>query len=368
MSEAQGPESAWGGDLTIAKQGCLYVGGRYHEAPGGGRVMAGQAYVEYQIPARRRHDLPIVMIPGGCQSGTCFTQTPDGRDGWAQFFLREGYAVYVLEQPGRGRSAHHPEVQGALRGSTAEEVSRAFTAPERHGLYPQAERHTQWPGEGIPGDPVFDAFYASQLTNLADRAVIQRDNRDAGAALLDAIGPAILMTHSQSGTFGWLIADARPGLVKAIVAVEPGCPVGFIEPKGPPDWFEYSGVARDWGLASIPLAYDPPAADASELRFVLADVPEAPGLARCWMQAEPARSLPNLAGLPVAVVSAEASFHTAYDAGTAGFLRQAGVAAEYIGLGDKGIHGNGHMMMLEKNSDQIAALIAGWIEEHVPAA
>lgn len=365
MAETEGPETAWGGDLTIAKQGCLYVGGRYYDAPGGGRVMAGQAYVEYQIPARRRFDLPIVMIPGGCQAGTCFTQTPDGRDGWAQFFLREGYAVYVFEQPGRGRSAHHPEIQGGLRSSTAEEVSRAFTAPARHGLYPQAERHSQWPGGGEPGDPVFDAFYASQLTNLVERDVIQRDNRDAGAALLDAIGPAILMTHSQSGTFGWLIADARPALVKAIVAVEPGCPVGFIEPKGPPDWFEYSGVARAWGLASIPLAWDPPADDAAELKFVLAEAPEAPGLARCWLQAEPARKLANLAGLPVAVVSAEASFHTAYDAGTAKFLRQAGVAAEYVGLAERNIFGNGHMMMLEKNSDQIAALIAKWIEENV---
>lgn len=369
MNESSGPSGAWSGDLAIAKQGCLYVGGRYFEAPGGqGRVMAGQAYVEYQIPAHRRHEFPIVMIPGGCQSGTCFTQTPDGRDGWAQFFLREGYAVYVMEQPGRGRSAHHAEIQGALRGATAEEVSRAFTAPARHNLYPQAERHTQWPGSGLPGDPVFDAFYASQLDNLANRDVIQHDNQTAGAALLDEIGPAILMTHSQSGTFGWLIADARPNLVKAIVAVEPGCPVGFIEPVGPPDWFEYSGVARAWGLASIPLTYDPAASDPAELNFVLAGEPEAPGLARCWLQAEPARKLANLAGLAVAVVSAEASFHSAYDPGTARFLRQAGVAAEYIGLADKGIFGNGHMMMLEKNSDDIAALIHGWISNTLPAA
>lgn len=368
MTETGGPSSAWGGDLTIAKQGCLYVGGRYHEHSGGGRVMAGQAYVEYQIPAHRRHELPIVMIPGGCQSGTCFTQTPDGRVGWAQYFLREGFAVYVLEQPGRGRSAHHAEIQGGLRCATAEEVSRAFTAPARDGLYPQAERHTQWPGSGEPGDPVFDAFYASQLTNLVDREIIQHDNRDAGAALLDEIGPAILLTHSQSGTFGWLIADARPDLVKAIVAVEPGCPVGFIEPKGPPDWFEYSGVARNWGLASIPISYDPPVKDASELKFVLPDEPEAPGLACCWLQEEPARRLTNLADLPVAVISGEASFHSPYDAGTAKFLRQAGVAAGYIGLGERGIHGNGHMMMLEKNSDDIAALIAAWIAETVPKA
>jgi pimeloyl-ACP methyl ester carboxylesterase len=368
MAATETPSFASGGDLAIAKQGCLYVGGRYHDAAGGGRVMAGQAYVEYQIPVARRHPWPMVMIPGGNQSGTCFTATPDGRDGWAQYFLRQGYAVYVMEQPGRGRSAHHPEIQGGLRGASAEKVSQNFTAPARHKLYPQAERHTQWPGEGIPGDPVFDAFYASQLNNLIERDVIQRDNQNAGAALLDEIGPAILMTHSQSGTFGWLIADARPGLVKAIVAVEPGCPVGFIESKGAPDWFTYSGVERAWGLASIPVTFDPPADDPAELEFELADQPDGPDLARCWRQVEPARKLPNLAGLPVAVVSAEASFHSAYDAGTAKYLQQAGVDAEYVGLAAHGIHGNGHMMMLEKNSDDVAALIDRWLEQNVTGA
>ena len=43
----------------------------------------------------------------------------------------------------------------------------------------------------------------------------------AGTALLDRIGPAVLMTHSQSGTFGWLLADSRPALVKAVVALAP---------------------------------------------------------------------------------------------------------------------------------------------------
>lgn len=359
MAQAQEP-------LVIAKQGSFYIGGRYVERKSGGRIMVGQICVEYQIPEKRTRPFPIVLIPGGHQSATCFTATPDGRDGWAQYFLRRGYAVYVFDQPGRGRSVHHPEVHGKLLWVNAERIAKEFIAPERHKLYPQAELHTQWPGSGVPGeDPAFDNFFASQLNNIADRTVIQSQNRDAGAALLDEIGPAILLTHSQSGTFGWLIADARPKLVKAIVAVEPGCPVGFIEPKGPPDWFEYTGVERVWGLASIPLAYDPPARDASELRFVLSDKPEAPGLSRCWLQAEPARKLPNLAGIPIVIVSGEASFHTAYDPGTARFLRQAGVANEYIQLADLGIHGNGHMMMLEKNSDEVAGVIADWLAKAV---
>jgi pimeloyl-ACP methyl ester carboxylesterase len=46
-------------------------------------------------------------------------------------------------------------------------------------------------------------------------------------ALLEKIGPAILVTHSQSGLFGWL-AGARSPNVKGIVAYEPG----FVFPKG----------------------------------------------------------------------------------------------------------------------------------------
>jgi hypothetical protein len=35
--------------------------------------------------------------------------------------------------------------------------------------------------------------------------------------------------------------------------------------------------------------------------------------------------------------------------------------ADYIYLGDRGITGNGHMMMMEKNSDAIAALLWSWL-------
>ena len=67
------------------------------------------------------------------------------------------------------------------------------------------------------------------------------------------------------------------------------------------------------------------------------------------------------------MISAEASFHSPYDPGTVKFLRQAGVDAQFIALADHGIFGNGHMMMLERNSDEIAALIARWLGENVAA-
>jgi hypothetical protein len=41
---------------------------------------------------------------------------------------------------------------------------------------------------------------------------------------------------------------------------------------------------------------------------------------------------------------------------------------DFVKLADIGLHGNGHMMMMEKNSDAIAQLIVEWLDKHVPAA
>ena len=79
--------------LSIAKQGYLFAGGKYTTV-NGRQVLSGQMYVEYQIPRRRTQPYPIVIIPGAAQTATNFTGTPDGREGWAQYFLRKGYAVY----------------------------------------------------------------------------------------------------------------------------------------------------------------------------------------------------------------------------------------------------------------------------------
>jgi pimeloyl-ACP methyl ester carboxylesterase len=354
--------------LVIARQGYFFVGGAYFDSPGG-RSMSGQMYVEFQIPASRTHPYPIVMFSGGGQSGLNYTGTADGREGWMQYFLRQGYAVYVLDQPSRARSAHQAEV-GPQSRTSVERVQQRFTAPERSKLWPQATLHTQWPGSGVEGDPVFDQFYAQNFPSLTSFPRQQELNRDAGAALLDRIGPAILVTHSQSGTFGWLVADARPALVKGIVALEPsGPPVHDNVEKGAPEWFEDGALTKPYGLTAPPLTYDPPLASASDLKFVRQDAPDAPGLVRCWTQAAPARRLAHLQQIPTLVVQSEASYHAAYDHCTVAYLRQAGVTSlRYVRLADAGIKGNGHMFMLEKNNLEIAALIARWLKESVEPA
>ena len=352
--------------MVIAKSGYLYAGGKIDHAVSGSPT-TGQMYAEFWIPQKLTQPYPIVMIHGGSQTGTNFTGTPDGREGWAQYFLRRGHAVYVVDQVARGRSAHFSQSQGPVAEGNLKRTEQRFVAPERFNLWPQAAKHTQWPGSGKPGDPAFDAFYATQFPSLLSFPRQQEINRDAGIALLDKIGPAILMTHSQSGTFHWPIADARPNLVKAIVAVEPnGPPVFETEFKGAPEWFADMGKKKTWGLGEVPLTYDPPLKPGEELAFVQQSKPDTPDLVRCWQQAEPARKLPKLANIPILIVVAEASYHASYDHCTANYLTQAGVRNTMVRLESRGIRGNGHMMMLEKNSDQIAALMLEWIEKTIP--
>jgi len=351
--------------LSIAKQGYVFAGAKYSTI-NGQQVMSGQIYAEYQIPAKQTHPWPILMVHGFGQSGTNFTGTPDGREGWAQYFLRQGYAVYVIDQPGRGRAANQSETYGPLTPPDVQNVQRRFVAPERYSLWPQARLHTQWPGKGAPGDAVFDQFYASQLPSIpiASSTIF---NRDAIVALLDKIGPVIVMTHSQSGGFGWPVADMRPDLVKAIIAVEPSGPPFFdIDNVGAPDWFRDTTTNyRVWGPTAAPLTYAPAATNPSDLAIVREDKADSPDLVRCWLQKSPARQLPNLQKMPILIVTAEASYHATYDHCTVKYLQQAGVQATWMKLADAGIHGNGHMLMLEKNSADVAEAMEAWLSKAV---
>jgi pimeloyl-ACP methyl ester carboxylesterase len=362
-----GPVNAEGA-LVIAKQGYFFVGGKYFDTPNG-KVMAGHAYVEYQIPEKRTHRFPLVMIAGGAMSGANFTGTPDGRDGWAQFFLAQGYAVYMVDQVGRGRSPYVESVYGKSNLNTSKFLMERFVTVARYNLWPQAHLHTQWPGTGEPGDPIYDQMQAQELPDIANAILREQLNRDAGVALFDKIGPAVLFTHSQSGAYGWAIADARPALVKGIVAIEAGMrPFRDVVFVGAPDYFKDGPVNKAWGIGNIALAYTPQVSDPSELAFVQQDKPAAPDLVSCILQKEPARQLVNLKDIPILILTSEAGFHATSDHCNSLFLTQAGVDNDFIRLPDIGIHGNSHYLMLEKNSIEIAGVVANWLGKRMTPA
>jgi pimeloyl-ACP methyl ester carboxylesterase len=356
------------GPLAIAKQGYFFVGGKYFDTPNG-NVMAGHAYVEYLIPQNRTHRFPLVMIAGGAMSGANFTGTPDGRDGWAQYFVARGYTVYLVDQVGRGRSPYVESVYGRSNLNTSKFLMERFVAVARYKLWPQAHLHTQWPGTAEPGDPIYDQMQAQELPDIANAPLREQLNRDAGVALFDKIGPAVLFTHSQSGAYGWAIADARPGLVKAIVAIEAGMrPFRNVEFVGAPDYFRDGPVDKVWGIGNVPLAFIPQVSDPSELTFLKQEKPDAPDLVSCILQKEPARQLVNLKSIPIMILTSEAGFHATSDHCNSLFLKQAGVDNDFIRLPDIGIHGNSHYLMLEKNSMEIAGVVAAWLGRRVTPA
>ena len=352
--------------LMLARDGYFYVNAKPANV-GGKTYVTDQMYVEERVPARKTHPFPIVMVHGGTMSGVNFTGTPDGREGWAQYFVRQGYAVYVVDQPGRGRSGYLPATYGAARNVESSNSFPRFVSQEKSKLWPQAVLHTQWPGSGNTDDPSAQQVMASQLPAIESFEKQQFLNRDALIALFERIGPGILMVHSQAGAFAWPVADARPDLIKAILAIEPnGPPVHGVEFIGAPDWFKEGPASLAYGITSVPLSYMPAVKSAMELAFVREDKADGAGLVTCWKQKEPARQLPNLQKMPILVLTSEASYHSPYDHCTVKYLQQAGVKPTAIRLADIGIHGNSHVMMLEKNNKDVAAVIAKWLDKTLP--
>ena len=354
---------------NIARQGHFYVGGKWVGKPGE-EVMRGAMYVETWVPKKIRYKYPILFIQaGGGETNVALLQTPDGRPGWAYDFVNRGYTVYMMDLPARGRSAYVPGVDGDLApprsGPLMEEVwsgARPPSTPE--SSWPQATKHTQWPGDGPNkgkmGDPVFDYFAKTDSQSPTGKDMEELSARDI-EELVDLIHePVILLLHSGVAPAGWLVADARPKLVKGIIAAEPiALPVENAE-RGA------TGPGRAWGLTNLPMTYDPPIKSASELQPVRQDKADGPDLIPCWVQKDPAHKLVNLEAIPVLNVSGEASYHRPYSHCIAKWLNQAGVKTKYVNLEDVGIRGNGHQFMSEKNSAEISKFFMDWLEKNVP--
>src|SRR5215469_8812310 len=94
---------------NIAREGFFYVGGQYAGEPGK-EEMHGAMYVEVMVPKEIRQKYPIVFFHGNGQSGTIWKQTPDGRPGWAYYLTDQGYVVYMVDYPARGRSPYVPDI------------------------------------------------------------------------------------------------------------------------------------------------------------------------------------------------------------------------------------------------------------------
>jgi pimeloyl-ACP methyl ester carboxylesterase len=330
--------------LKLADQGCFWVGVQ-RKKMAYGTIAQGQMYVQYMIPAERRSPYPVVMTHGGGGQGTHMMGI-GGRPGWVHYFVQAGYAVYWLDRPSYGRSPYHPDALGP---------SHLPNVPPFEGLLTSTTvfNTAQWPGPGGMKDPLIDQFMACESGNVSDEAFHSDLAWNGGVELLDRIGPSILVDHAFGGFMGWGIADRRPNLVKAIVAMEI---------NGNP----FAAQLR-WGLTASPVAYDPPVTDVSQFKLVDQTAPPdspRPVVSPYKLQAEPARKWKNIQGIPIAWVTSEYGGGGSPVANVA-FLKQVGCSVEMLRLRDSGILGNGNLMLLEKNNHEVFGVIRNWLDQKV---
>jgi pimeloyl-ACP methyl ester carboxylesterase len=342
IAQTKGAKSGDSTAMKLADQGYFWVGLEQKKVSYG-TILVGAMYAQYLKPQQAKHPYNIVLVHGGAGQGTHYMGI-GGLAGWAHYFVQAGFNTYIVDRPGHGRPVYHPDSLGP--------IGPVFTYASVTGDFQRGaqEPNKRWSGTADVGDPLIDQFQAGQNSTPTDNAMAHKLWASRGAEMLDKIGPSIIMVHSAGGPFSWLVANERPNLVKAIINVEGAGATPFA--NGSP-----------WGVTDIPLAYDPPASDPKEI--ATRDVPAANGAPAYKLQAEPARKLKNLQGIPIAYVTAERSGRNG--APVTAFLKQAGCDAEDFRLKDKGILGNGHFMMLETNRKQVFDAIHGWIRGKVRA-
>ncbi|MCI2418791.1 alpha/beta fold hydrolase [Saccharopolyspora sp. K220] len=318
------PHEFPGREITI-RRGQFWIPGERVATPGG-TVQRAPMFVQWEAPPEHAHPLPLVLVHGGGGQGTDWTGTPDGRPGWATRLVEAGFAVYVVDRCGHGRSPYHPDVVGPMGAQFPYEAATALFLPDD-----ARGEQTQWTLQREIGSADVDQLVSPMGPLPADLAESQRLDADRLARLLDVIGRAVLVTHSAGGPVGWLAANARPDQVAAIVA---------IEPMGPA-YAEFPGLGTlTWGLTSAKITCDPPAQRPEDVA---------------------GRRIPGLADKPVAVVTGGASAFAGFAPQVVEFLQAAGARAEHLHLPDHGITGNGHALIFEANSDETVKPVIDWI-------
>ncbi len=316
--------------LVLQSLGSFYLGGdkqfQNQTELGGfsseGHVTVNQMYVNYMVPQHRTDSMSFVFIHGMNLSGKTWETTPDGRMGWNEYFVRKGYPVYMVDQVGAGRSGFNQKYYNLVREEqlaaknqeTFQRISDENTWINfRFGLKNQQPvKEAKYPIGAVGEFSKQSIPFA--LFGLAD----PNPNYLYLSALAAELKHTVLVSHSQSGRFPIESALLNPKGIKAMVMLEPG------------------GTGADFtdeqlsALATIPLL------------VVFGDY------------------LENETGIP------GHSWKNYHD-GWGDFVQRlnaAGGKATLIYLPNLGIHGNSHMLMQDKNNQQVADIIIDWIKDN----
>ncbi|WP_441234117.1 esterase [Bradyrhizobium sp. 930_D9_N1_4] len=313
--------------INLRDMGSFHVGGRLVEisgkpvkevvfTPGGvpakvdpnGTYQVEQMYVQYFLPANEKGAYPLLMWHGGGLTGVTYETTPDGREGWLNYFLRKGWPVYNSDAVERGRAgwAQYPDIfkSEPVFLTTANPFERFRIGDGPNSYDPDPAKRKLLPGNQFPVEG-YENFVKQSVPRwtTTDDATIA-----AYIAEIDRVGPSVILFHSQAGSFGFKVAQARPDKVKALIAIEPA---GLGDP------------AKADVLKNIPtlIIYGDYIAQDSR-----------------W---------PKIRANGVAFADA---------------IKAAGGSVDIVDLPQAGIKGNSHMVMMDKNNLEVAALIQKWLE------
>ena len=311
------------GPITLRDMGSFHVGGRHIQitgqpvrevlfTPGGvpvkldpnGKYQVEQMYAQYFLVQNRRGKLPLLMWHGGGLSGVTYETKPDGAPGWLNYFLRQGWDIYISDAMERGRSGWSDRFKGDPVSLPMHDLWERFRIGPPGSWNDEKAMRATYPGVQFPIDA-----YEQFMKQGVPRWVTTDDQTVAAyVALVDKVGPCALLVHSQAGPFGFRVAEARPDLVRALVAVEPSG-AGSKDAVAP--------------LKNVPLLV---------------------------IYGDNAKDHPRWGQIRRNVI-------TYADA-----IRDEGGSVDLVDLPDVGIKGNTHMIMMDENSDQIAGLIQNWFE------
>lgn len=208
--------------IVLKTMGSLFFGGTVTTLPNGETFHGDHGYAQYFIPEKARN-CPLILWHGMGQSGRSFESRPDGGEGFMALFPRNNWAVYIVDQPRRGRAGRtmSPPYDSQAVSTTAREsgVWNAF----RNGIWPAGGKPTLFRGVQVPSDPASIEQFFRQQTPATGEEQSRESLGKTMSELLKLTGPAVLITHSASGVLGWMTAlEAQPGSLKAIIAYEPG--------------------------------------------------------------------------------------------------------------------------------------------------
>jgi len=350
-SSSTTPSVSSGGPITIERQGSFFVGGRKVRAAGnydgttstfppntGQTFWVDHMYVQFQIPLHADKP-PIVLVHGGGGTGRVWESTPDGREGYQSIFLRRGHPVYIVDAPRGGRSGF-PSFNGdfgKLDDSLQLVPARTMRPGREHGwsrwrlgpAYPDVYQEQAFPMDAV------DSFFQHLRPLVSDDPDLIGNTL---VALFDKIGPGILVTHSNSGLWGWL-AGARSSNIKAIVSYEPG--VVFPRDDMPPALPLFTGTQA----AGTPVSAD----EFAQLAKIPVQVVFGDNI-----PTEPVPELPA-DGRRAQVIAARL-FAQALNA-------RDGNASVQL-LPEVGLRGNTHFMFSDLNNVQVADQLSAFLARH----